>query len=136
MKFTSPPMATPRASRQPGDDLDALLSAYYQAEMPSPWPELEVPAHVSVLPNRLAFWQRTKRSHLALAASVALLVAGSIFFADKSSVYRLDTPKTDIPPISVKPTEFDPNKVKESIVVTPDGAAIRFESTDLEENRY
>jgi hypothetical protein len=134
MKFTSPPMATPRASRQPGDDVDALLSAYYQAEMPSPWPELQLPAPVSVLPNRLAFWHRVKQSHLALAASVALLVAGALVFADKSSVYRSSAPAVDIPPISSRP--FDPNKVKESIVITPDGAAIRFESTDLEENRY
>jgi hypothetical protein len=129
-------MATPRVSRQPGDDLDELLSAFFQAETPSPWPELEVPAHVSVLPARLAFWQRLKRSHLALAASVALLVAGSLLFAGKSPTSRLPaTP--EIPEIGSRSKEpaFDPEKVtnKESIVVTPEGAALHLE---LEENRY
>jgi hypothetical protein len=133
MKFTSPPMATPRMSHQPGDDLDELLSAYYQAAMPSPWPELKVPAHVSVLPTRLAFWQRIKRSHLALAASVALLVGGSLLFAGKLTINQVQSPPESLPLIGGKP--FDPDKVKESIVITPDGAAIRFESTD-EENRY
>jgi hypothetical protein len=129
-------MATPRMSHRPGDDLDELLSAYYQAAMPSPWPELELPAHVSVMRTRLAFWQRVKRSHLALAASVALLVGGSFLFAGKSPNYRPPT-TPDIPPIGSKPKEpvFDPDKVtnKESILLTPEGAALHLE---LEENRY
>jgi hypothetical protein len=136
MKFTSPPMATPRVSRQPGDDLDELLTAFYQAETPSPWPSLEMPAHVSVLPSRLAFWHRIKRSHLALAASVALLIGGSLLFAGKSPIYRL-TATRELPDIGSKAKEpaFDPDKVtnKESIVVTPEGAALHLE---LEENRY
>jgi hypothetical protein len=129
-------MATPRVSRQPGDDLDELLSAYYQAEMPSPWPSLELPAHVSVLPTRLVFRQRIKRSHLALAASVALLIGGTLLFAGKSPNYRLPA-TADLPEIGSLPKEraFDPDKVtnKESIVVTPEGAALHLE---LEENRY
>jgi len=135
-------MATPRRSRQPGDDLDELLSAYYQAEMPSPWPELELPAHVSVLPTRLVFWQRIKRSHLALAASVALLILGSLLFARS---LPLTLRSADVPTDLISPNtpedhgkgllQFDPQKVtnKESIVVTPEGAALHLE---LEENRY
>jgi hypothetical protein len=130
MKFTSPPTATPRASCQPGDDLDGLLSAFYQSEMPSPWPQLKLPASVSVLPNRPAFWQRIKRSHLALAASVALLIAGALVFMDKSTVSRTGGSEGEI---SGRP--FDPNKVKESIEITPEGAVIRFEMTE-DENRY
>ena len=132
MKFISPPSATPRASRQPGDDLDALLSAFYQSEMPSPWPELELPASVSVLPNQLAFWQRIKRSHVALAASVALLIAGALVFMDKSTVSRRGGSEGEV---SKKLPAFDPNKVKESIEITPEGAVIRFEMTE-DENRY
>jgi hypothetical protein len=124
-------------SRQPGDDLDELLSAYYQAEMPSPWPELNVPAQVSVLPTRLVFWRRIKRSHLALAASVALLIGGSLLFAGKSPIYRLPA-TSELPEIGSVPKKepaFDPEKVtnKESIVVTPEGAALHLQ---LEENRY
>jgi hypothetical protein len=130
-------MATPRMSRQPGDDLDELLSAYYQAEMPNPWPELNVPAQVSVLPTRLAFWRRIRRSHLALAASVALLIGGSLLFAGKAPIYRLPA-TNELPEIGSVPKKepvFDPEKVtnKESIVVTPEGAALHLE---LEENRY
>jgi len=132
MKFTSPPTATPRTSCQPGDDLDGLLSAFYQSEMPSPWPELELPAAVSALPNRLAFWQRIKRSHLALAASVALLIAGALVFVDKTTVSQTGGSEGEV---GKNLPAFDPNKVKESIEITPEGAVIRFEMTE-DENRY
>ena len=50
-------------------ELDGLLRAYYQAEMPNPWPEWRPPAAGS---RR----RPLAKSRLALAASLVLLTAG------------------------------------------------------------
>jgi hypothetical protein len=55
---------------RPGDDLDGLLRAYFQAQMPHPWPALKLP------PAR-SRWAAVRR-RLALAASVALLLLGAL----------------------------------------------------------
>jgi hypothetical protein len=135
MKFVSPPIVGALGSARSGDDLDRLLRAFFQAEMPHPWPELEPTASATVPSTRLAIWRQIKRSHLALAASVALLIAGSLLFSGKlplSASHLLPPPNVD--PISSRPTDFAPQKVKESIDVTPDGAAIRLDYVG--EDRY
>jgi hypothetical protein len=60
----------------PGGDIDALLGAYFKAELPKPWPAFQPPRRSRTLPvqparsrPRFAFGSR-----LALAASVALLL--------------------------------------------------------------
>jgi hypothetical protein len=71
-------------SLQSGDNLDTLLRAFYQAEMPDPWPSLEAPApSPRLLPVRPAKkpGRNLVRSRLALAASIALLVSGSLFLS-------------------------------------------------------
>src|SRR5205807_413925 len=61
-----------------GDEVDRLLRGFYQAEMPDPWPSFEAPAET---PRALPFpapaprSSLSARSRLALAASIALLVA-------------------------------------------------------------
>jgi hypothetical protein len=66
-----------RSPARPDDDLDGLLRAFFQAEMPHPWPALKAPpsSHTAppAPPRRSLF-----RSRLALAASVALLVTGAL----------------------------------------------------------
>jgi hypothetical protein len=134
MRFIEPPVVGARGFARPGDDLDGLLRAFFLAEMPHPWPELEAPAFTSVPSTRLAFWRRIKRSHLALAASVALLIGGSLLFTgrlpsvghvtDGKHIADRDREDQDLKHRSPMP--------KESIEVGPDGAAIRL---DLEE-RY
>lgn len=57
---------------QPNFDLDGLLRGFFRAEMPDPWPALQTPP--SARPARRS---ASLRGKLALAASVALLVAGS-----------------------------------------------------------
>jgi len=134
MRFIEPPTVGAHGSARSGDDLDGLLRAFFRAEMPHPWPELEAPAFTSVPSTRLAFWRRIKRSHLALAASVALLIGGSLLFTGKvPSIGQLLKPGDTI----ATPVDGDDDlkhhpKPKESIEVGPDGAAIRL---DLEE-RY
>jgi hypothetical protein len=75
-----------RPTSPPPDELDGLLRAFFQAEIPDPWPSLEAPAPRIALPVtpdsvRKGFWS----SHLALAASVALLLGGSLFLSGSFS---------------------------------------------------
>lgn len=73
-------------SLKAGDDLDNLLRAFFQAEMPTPWPTApEPPVKPLVLPARPAASRLSTltRSRLALAASVALLISGPLFLAGK-----------------------------------------------------
>jgi hypothetical protein len=93
MSFLLRPPVNPEGAR-PGDELDGLLSAYFRAEMPNPWPAVAVPETsegskapvVLDLPAEPApqepSWSLF-RSRLALAASVALLIAGSFFLGGR-----------------------------------------------------
>jgi hypothetical protein len=56
------------------DDVEGALRAFFQAEMPAPWPKLKTPPSSSVA--KTAKEWPLLRSRLALAASVALLALG------------------------------------------------------------
>lgn len=79
MRFVEPPsLASPWRGR-PGDELDGLLSAFFQSELPRAWPELELTAAPPTLPvpsRRPAGRPPVWRSRFALAASLALLLGG------------------------------------------------------------
>jgi hypothetical protein len=68
----------PDQPTSPGDDLDALLRAYFRAEMPAPWPAFRTPAEARALPFRgrataaLPPWA----GRAALIAASLLLLAG------------------------------------------------------------
>ena len=74
-----------RSPVEPDDDLDTLLRAYFRAEMPDPWPSWEAPlGQPAVVPLRPESGRRPlSRSRIALAASVALLVAGPLLLSGK-----------------------------------------------------
>ena len=143
MNFTLPPSLSNRGSACP-DDLDGLLRAFYQAEMPHPWPDLDPPARTLLPPPRVSFWYRISRSHLALAASIALLIAGMLLLSGKLALHvsnqppdyisdrPADHPRYKEPP-SEKKTGADKVSIKESIIVGDDGAGVLIQS---EENRY
>jgi hypothetical protein len=80
MNVFVPPTTVNQNGRSSEDELDGLLRAFYQAELPHPWPSPEVPAlRNDVLPLRSPLRRFPMlRSRLALAASVALLVAGPL----------------------------------------------------------
>lgn len=60
-------------------DVDELLREYFQTQMPKPWPALRVSP--SVKARRVgSFWSGSP-GRLALAASIALLVAGYLTLA-------------------------------------------------------
>jgi hypothetical protein len=143
MNFILPPSLSSRGSACP-DDLDGLLRAFYQAEMPHPWPDLHPPARTILPPPQVSFWHRISRSHLALAASIALLIAGMLLLSGKLTLHVTNLPTdltSDQPaghprfkePPPEKKTGADKVSIKESIVVGDDGAGVLIQS---EENRY
>jgi hypothetical protein len=67
----------------PGDDLDGLFRAFFRKEMPVRWPAAPVPPARTLPFRRPAQRGRLFRSRLALVASVALLVLGSLFVRGK-----------------------------------------------------
>jgi hypothetical protein len=105
----------------PGDDLDGLLRAFYRKEMPTRWPAPPVPpAHR--LPFRRPTPRGLLRSRLALVASVALLVLGSLFVSGKVAP---DQP-TDLNPLpamgpgSATKPKLPPEKIKTSLSLEQD----------------
>src|SRR5471032_260860 len=55
-------------------ELDELLHEYFQAQLPQPWPTFKAP--VTLRQKRTAsFWSRSA-GRIALAACIALMVAG------------------------------------------------------------
>ena len=65
------------------DELDALLSAFFRAEMPNPFPAFKAPK----APPAPANWLVRSRSRLALAASIAALIAASWWMAGRNAEY-------------------------------------------------
>jgi len=143
--FIHPPVSA--GSRQPGDELDNLLRAYFQAEMPNPWPALEIgaatgspgaeePALLSLLPAESSTEPVARahflggalvRSRLALAASVALLVSGPLFLGGQLQ----NSPTTaevripgDFGTATKDPDHLRPYKITEGLTQKPDGTYI------------
>ena len=103
----------------PPDELDGLLRGYFQAEMPDPWPSLEAPAPRHALPamppsGRKAFWG----SRLALAASLALLLGGSVFLSGSLPAGKQPEGVPTKDPTATRPTT--PGAIKE-LIQDPDG---------------
>jgi len=86
MRIVEPPsLDSPWRGRH--GDLDGLLSDFFRSELPKPWPEPPIPdeqPQTLPLPARKPFsrWSAV-RSRLALAASIALLLAGGWFLSGK-----------------------------------------------------
>jgi hypothetical protein len=82
MRFLDPPTLDAARRGLPGDDLDGLLSAFFRTEMPCPWPGAPVPEETPVIFRPAPVRRSSFRSRLALAASVALLIAGAWLLGD------------------------------------------------------
>jgi hypothetical protein len=91
----APPLSNGEAP--PPDELESLLQAYFRAEMPDPWPAppLLRTAEPQATPAHTAGGVR--RSRLALAASVAILLAGTLTVPQQTPTR--DTSVT-LPPMS------------------------------------
>lgn len=70
-------------ANSPPEELDALLRAFYRSEMPHPWPEAAcgfAQPRLRRARGRSSWWN----SRLALAASIALLLLGSLLLSGAS----------------------------------------------------
>jgi hypothetical protein len=115
-------------SLQPGDNLDNLLRAYFQAEMPNPWPSLEAPPRrLRVASPRPAAKSGGSllRSRLALAASIALLVSGPLFLA--GSFPDAAAPKLGKSVDSANRVDPRGPQYHESLIQKSDGTQIRID---------
>ncbi len=72
----SPPLST--GERSSPDDFDALLRAYFVAEVPDPWPAPPRVGEARLEVVRASAGRGLLRSRLALAASVAVLLTGTL----------------------------------------------------------
>jgi hypothetical protein len=93
MNFSEPPSTDPRLAGPPAGDLDGLLRAYFQKEMPRPWPAAPMPERPSasrkVVPKpaprdlfRPRRWSLAG-SRLALAAALAGLMIGTLLLSGR-----------------------------------------------------
>jgi hypothetical protein len=115
MTLSLQPPTHPGDARNPEDELDGLLRDYFRAETPNPWPHpVGAVGRQEVLSHRRV---ALMRSRLALAASIALILLGSLFLA------RLprDLPPGEVPALSAP--EAKRIKVKDVYLnVKPDGS--------------
>jgi hypothetical protein len=84
MKSLSQSPSEQQGHAQPQNDLDGLLGAYFQAQMPQTWPEAKSATELSS-----AAWGRSPRSRILvgsrilLAASLMFLLLGQVFLSGK-----------------------------------------------------
>lgn len=147
-KMILSPPSVPRGGAQPPDDVDDLLRAFFKAQMPKSWAAPDVPASRRAAPPLVARSAKgwpLMRSRLAVAASVALLVGGSLMLAgafqgrpngpaaptiinDKAEALNPDgTPKTPKSPEIRLPPNI---KVNESLIQEPNGTTIKVDVID------
>jgi hypothetical protein len=80
MSITEPP------AHKPVDDLDGLLRDFFRGQMPKSWPPSPVPvARTMNSPRPMTQRNSLTRSRWALAASVALLLLGSLLLPSRFS---------------------------------------------------
>jgi hypothetical protein len=130
MRFSEPPTVG-RGGNGSGDELDTLLRAFFQSEMPHPWPALSLPETeeqarpvVPLTPAPSHPWVPV-HSRLALAASVGLLLAGSWFLAEQ---FHTAAPGDRPPPPDARYT------AKDGHMMGPDGIRMK-ESLEQEKDK-
>ena len=119
-----------RPEKPEGEPLDALLGAFFRAEMPSPWPAFHRPARTRLsLDQARASRRPAYAGRLALAASVGLLFVCSWLFPTvmapraprgeslptigPASASKGGLPQIELP--AEKPGNHAPDKVKSSL---------------------
>jgi hypothetical protein len=134
MRIVEPPSLDSPWRGPAGDDLDGLLSAFFRSEMPRSWSAPELPdEQPRTLPLPSPRRRSILRSRLALAASIALLLAGAWFlsgeFASITGPGSFDSRKdeasshgTDLPRKTMKEDGLGLTpRSRERIIVDPSG---------------
>lgn len=115
-----PPMDRSSSHGERPDELDGLLREFFRAEMPNPWPDLAPPEQRAVLTFAPPMRSRTSvRSRLALAASVGLLLTGSLLLPLTKNPG--DSPALHGTVIGDRDSGLPFTPLKNSKVRTPDG---------------
>ncbi len=79
---------TPQPNPQPSDDIDALLRAYFQAELPKPWPAFRPPvSSARVLPFRSSQRQPVWARRTVLVAAALLLLAAGLLIPRRTATH-------------------------------------------------
>jgi hypothetical protein len=91
MSLPSKPFADPQRDVRAPEHLDNLLTRFFRAELPAPWPQLVLPAEPQTNAKRpLSGRQPLPRSRFALAASLLLLLLGQVclssLYSDNNAV--------------------------------------------------
>lgn len=116
MRFLDPPALDSPMTGRPEEDLDGLLNAFFRSEMPNPWPSAPLAEDTSrLLPLRMPTRKSLFRSRLALAASVAFLLAGPWLL---SGSFKQLKPESAIPSLEAGSAS------KAFIEVLPDGTSV------------
>ncbi|MGH7172573.1 MAG: hypothetical protein ACRELG_20020 [Gemmataceae bacterium] len=135
MRFVEPPPL------KPSDDLEALLRAFFRSQMPQSWPSPRVPFALGRT-ELIPFHGRSLiRSRWALAASVALLLLGSLllpsrFTHDANPENRISAPAISSDDIHQKMDrehknrEFE-NKIKSGLAAEDDDRLPEMDDVDL-----
>jgi hypothetical protein len=125
-----PSLDSPTRGRSSGD-LDGLLSAFFHAEMPNPWPGAPAVEEAPVVLSRPVSSRPARslfRSRMALAASVALFLGLPWLISDSFKTLISDEPA------AVSPTEGTADRsilMKTQLQVQPNGeAGIRIDALE------
>ncbi|HEY7313791.1 MAG TPA: hypothetical protein VH643_30860 [Gemmataceae bacterium] len=97
--------------KRPGDDLDGLLRMFFRAQMPYPWPAPPT-SHFRTEPAARPATSRRPliRSRWALAASIALLLLGSLLLPGRFTPGSKPEQGPDGSTISDRPLKRDLNR--------------------------
>jgi hypothetical protein len=88
MNSVHQPVAGARPQDRSADDLDGMLRTFFRAEMPEPWPDLQLPVTSSLLRERALLRRRSLvRSRFTLAASLLILMVGQLSVSSLFSGY-------------------------------------------------
>lgn len=114
MNFLEPSSTGSGRFDRPPENIDGLLRAFFQAEVPSPWPEMTAPvsAAAATAPAKPRV-RSLVRSRLALAASIALLAIGPWLVAGKFQTVRKTDPGPGVGDVGSKPSApSTPEKIR------------------------
>jgi hypothetical protein len=109
----APPLST--GEGPPPDEVETLLRAYFRSEMRDPWPAPPLIRSTVATPADRTSARGSNRSRFALAASVALLVGGSLLIPGRSP-----SRQTTASPLRMLPGQATRVRIQETLIQPKD----------------